>query len=49
MAADRTYVAENQTQLERLRALVDRLSDRELSRPMEAGWTVADVLAHLAF
>ena len=49
MTADRTYVSENRAELERLRALVDRLSDRELSRPMEAGWTVAGVLAHLAF
>lgn len=49
MAADRSYVAENRTQLERLRALVDRLSDRELAGAMEAGWTVAGVLAHLAF
>jgi hypothetical protein len=49
MTVDRSYVEENRTQLERLRALVDRLSDQELSRPMEAGWTVAGVLAHLAF
>ena len=49
MTADRGYVAENRAQLERLRALVDRLSDQDLSRPMDAGWTVAGVLAHLAF
>jgi hypothetical protein len=49
MAADRSYVAENRAQLERLRALVDKLSDRELAGPMDAGWTVAGVLAHLAF
>jgi hypothetical protein len=49
MATDRSYVAENQTQLARLEALVGKLNDRELSRPLEAGWTVAGVLAHLAF
>lgn len=49
MTADRSYIAENRAQLERLRALVDKLSDQELSRPMDAGWTVAGVLAHLAF
>jgi hypothetical protein len=49
MAADRSYVAENRAQLDRLRALVDKLTDRELAGPMEAGWTVAGVLAHLAF
>jgi len=49
MATDRSYVAENQIQLARLEALVGRLGDRELSRTLEAGWTVAGVLAHLAF
>lgn len=49
MATDRSYVTLNQTQLARLEALVSRLGDRELSRPLDAGWTVAGVLAHLAF
>jgi Mycothiol maleylpyruvate isomerase N-terminal domain len=49
MAADRSYVAENRAQLERLRALTEKLNDQQLARPMEAGWTVAGVLAHLAF
>lgn len=49
MATDRSYVAENQAQLARLEALVGRLDDHELARPLEAGWTVAAVLAHLAF
>ncbi len=49
MTTDRSYVEENRAQLERLRALVERLSDQELARSMEAGWTVAGVLAHLAF
>ena len=49
MAADRSYVAENQAQLARLRTLADTLSDQELSEPMPAGWTVAGVLAHLAY
>ena len=49
MGADRSYVAENEAQLTRLRTLVETLSDRELAEPMEAGWTVAGVLAHLAF
>jgi hypothetical protein len=46
---DRSYVAENDAERERLRALVRRLSDQDLARPMEAGWTVAGVLAHVAF
>lgn len=49
MAADRSYVAENQAQLARLRTLADTLSDQELAEPMPAGWTVAGVLAHLAY
>lgn len=49
MGADRSYAAENDVELTRLRTLVDTLSDAELAEPMEAGWTVAGVLAHLAF
>ena len=49
MAADRTYVAQNNAQRERLRTLVARLSDDALRRPLDAGWTVAGVLGHLAF
>lgn len=48
-AADRSYVAQNDTQRARLRSLVDRLTDEDLSLPLPAGWTVAGVLAHLAF
>ena len=32
MAADRSYVTKNREQLERLRALVDKLSDQEPQR-----------------
>lgn len=49
MTTERSYVNENNGQRERLRALVSRLSDAELSRPISAGWTVAAVLGHLAF
>jgi hypothetical protein len=48
MVAARAYVAENHTERERLRALITRLSDGELSRPLPGGWTVAAVLAHAA-
>jgi Mycothiol maleylpyruvate isomerase N-terminal domain len=44
-----SYVTENNHERGRLRALVDRLSDGELARPLDAGWTVGAVLAHLAF
>jgi phage shock protein C len=47
--ADRSWAAENRTERERLRALVARLGEDDLRRPMSGGWTVAAVLAHLAF
>jgi uncharacterized damage-inducible protein DinB len=46
---DRSYIAENNAERERLKALVERLSDDALSYPMPVGWTVAGVLAHMAF
>lgn len=49
MATDRSYIAENDRERRRLEALVDKLDDAALSRTMPAGWTVAGVLAHLAF
>ena len=49
MTPDRSYVAENEAQLTRMRDLVESMSDAELAEPMEAGWTVAGVLGHLAF
>ena len=49
MPIDRSYVAENEHQRRRLEALVGRLDDAALGRAMPAGWTVAGVLAHLAF
>jgi DinB superfamily len=48
MAVDRSYIAENDTQRARLKALISR-GDADLARPMPAGWTVAGVLGHLAF
>ena len=49
MAADRSYVSVNDRERQRLEALVNKLDDKALSRPMPAGWTIAAVLAHLAF
>src|SRR2546427_7413164 len=49
MSVDRSYVARNNAERARLEALVARLTDADLRRPLAAGWTVAGVLAHLAF
>lgn len=49
MTPDRSYVERNAHERERLRALLARLSDEELARSVNESWTVAAVLAHLAF
>jgi Mycothiol maleylpyruvate isomerase N-terminal domain len=49
MAAARSYIAENDRERRRLEGLVGKLDDAALGRVMPAGWTVASVLAHLAF
>src|SRR5919199_6983267 len=46
MATDRS---QDEPQRRRLEALVARLSDEQLAQPMPDGWTVAGLLAHLAF
>jgi hypothetical protein len=43
------YAADNAAQRERLRAVVARLSEADLARMVDAEWTVATVLVHLAF
>ena len=49
MAVDRSFVKHNRAQLDRLKAFVDSASDADLARPLPAGWTIAGVLAHLAY
>jgi hypothetical protein len=49
VTVDRSHDQANDGQRERLRSLVTRSSDADLSRPMPAGWTVAAMLAHAAF
>jgi DinB superfamily len=46
---DRSHDVETDAERERLRSLIARLSDKDLSRPMPGGWTVAGVLAHVGF
>ena len=47
---DRSFVAENTRSRERLRRLVNELTDEELSLVIyKEGWTVAAALAHIAF
>jgi hypothetical protein len=49
LSVHRSHDAETDVERERLRALVARLSDDELRRPMPDGWTVSAVLAHVAY
>jgi len=43
------YTLDNNAERQHLVALANRLTEDELRHPLEAGWTVAGVLAHLAF
>jgi hypothetical protein len=49
MAQDRSFVELNRASTSRMRALVASLSDGEMEHPVGQHWTVAIVLAHLAF
>ena len=49
MTDERTYSEPNRRERERLRALVERLSDEELRQPVNEFWTVAGIFGHIAF
>lgn len=49
MSEDRVYIEENTRERERLRALVECLSEDELRAQVNEHWTVAGVLGHIAF
>src|SRR5271157_1644229 len=47
---ERTYITENKRERERLRKLVNGMTDEELTLILyKEGWTIAVALAHLAF
>ncbi|MFN8487554.1 MAG: maleylpyruvate isomerase N-terminal domain-containing protein [Caldilineaceae bacterium] len=49
MTQDRSFIEQNRAATQRIRTLVDRLSDQEMQQPVGEHWTVAIALAHLAF
>src|SRR5262245_4872397 len=49
MSVDRAYVTRNSASRSRLDSLLERLRDADLARDIGGGWTVAALLAHLAF
>ena len=46
---DRSFVAENHKARERLRSVVEKLTDEDGRQPLGDGWTVSAALSHLAF
>ena len=46
---DPSHIVQNDAERERLRTLAGQLTDEDLARPLPGGWTVAALLAHLAF
>jgi hypothetical protein len=49
MTEDLPYVERNDRERERMRGLVEELSEDELRSPVNGFWTVAGVLGHIAF
>lgn len=48
-APDRSYIELNTRERERMRALLGRLRDDDLTRNANESWTIAAVLGHVAF
>jgi hypothetical protein len=46
---DRAFIEENRRERERLKSLVEELTEAQLNIPLGEDWTVAVALAHLAF
>ncbi len=46
---DRSFVASNARELQRMKALVARLSDKQLAAMVNEYWSVAGILGHIAF
>lgn len=49
IVVDRSFVRANGRELARMRALVSRLSDRQLGAVVNEHWSAAGVLGHIAF
>src|ERR1044071_1713870 len=46
---DRSFVAENRRELERMRRIAERLDEKRLASSGDAGGAIAGVLGHIAF
>ena len=47
MSTERSFIEQNDRERERMRALVERLTDDQLVSPVNEYWTVAGVLGHI--
>ena len=48
MPYDPKLIAENNASRERLRALLERLTDEQYNLPLDTDWTIGSTLAHIA-
>jgi hypothetical protein len=46
---NREFEGKNRSSREKMRALIESMSDKELTLPTVAGWTISSALAHIAF
>src|SRR3990172_3214030 len=46
---NRDFQTANKASREKMRGLIESMSDEELALPTVAGWTIASTLAHVAF
>jgi hypothetical protein len=46
---NRDFQIANKVSREKMRKLIESMSDKELALPTVAGWTIASTLAHIAF
>ena len=46
---NRDFETANKAARERMRSLIESMSDEQLALPTVAGWTIASALAHIAF
>ena len=46
---NREFQTMNKASCQKMRALIESMSDEELALPTVAGWTIASTLAHVAF
>ena len=49
VSTSESYQEQNRASLQRMRQVLERLSDADLTRVLPSGWSVSDTLGHVAF